>query len=97
MVREPWQKVAVSEHLVTRLLFINVYTVLVCGHQRTKNYLECVLVCVMQLHWDVKPVPTIITDRLLPRLVQLGVITAVSDVHQAVLNMYHKVLTISLS
>ncbi|DBA95828.1 TPA: RNA demethylase alkbh5 [Trebouxia sp. C0004] len=43
-----------------------------------------------QLHWDVEPVPTVITDRLLPRLVQLGVINAVSDVHQAVLNMYHK-------
>jgi len=57
----------------------------------------CVYVCMMQLHWDVEPVPTFITDRLLPHLVQLGVITAVSDVHQAVLNMYHKVLTISFS
>lgn len=57
----------------------------------------CVYVCMMQLHWDVEPVPTFITDRLLPHLVQLGVITAVSDFHQAVLNMYHKVLTISFS
>ncbi len=48
----------------------------------------------MQLHWDVEPVPTIITDRLLPRLVQLGVITAVTDVNQAVLNMYHKVFPV---
>lgn len=97
MVRESWQKVAVSEHLVTKFLFSNVCTVLVCKIQRTKNHVECVLVCMMQLYWDVEPVPTIITDRLLPRLVQLGVITAVSDIHQAVLNIYHKVLTISLS
>jgi len=66
-------------------------------HHSIKIVWESVYVCIMQLHWDVEPIPTIITDRLLPRLVQLGVITAVSDVHQAVLNMYHKVLTMSFS
>ena len=49
--------------------------------------------CTTQLHWDVEAVPTVITDRLLPRLVALGVISAASDVHQAVLNIYHKVIT----
>ncbi len=46
----------------------------------------------MQLYWDVEPVPTVVTDRLVPRLVELGVITSESDVHQAVLNVYHKVM-----
>lgn len=43
-----------------------------------------------ELHWDVEPVPTVITSKLVPRLMQLGVITSASDVHQAVLNIYHK-------
>ena len=48
----------------------------------------------VQLHWDVEPVPSVITSKLVPRLVQLGVITAASDIHQAVLNIYHKVMSL---
>ena len=47
----------------------------------------------MQLRWDVESMPRLITHSLAPRLVQLGILTAVSDVHQAVLNIYHKVET----
>lgn len=35
--------------------------------------------------------PKLITDVLAPRLVELGLIASTLDVHQAVLNIYHKV------
>lgn len=46
----------------------------------------------MQLHWDVAPLPILLTDTLVPRLVELGLLSSASDVHQAVLNIYHKVI-----
>ena len=45
----------------------------------------------MQLYWDVASMPKLITDVLAPRLVELGLIASTLDVHQAVLNIYHKV------
>ena len=50
-------------------------------------------VCV-QLYWDVAPLPSLLTDMLIPALVGLGLLTSSSDVHQAVLNIYHKVGTL---
>lgn len=47
----------------------------------------------MQLYWDVVAMPKVLTDTLVPRLVEVGLLSSASDVHQAVLNIYHKVTT----